>query len=979
MANIKIVLQKKLNDEQRAAASDEAREVLALACAGSGKSRTLAYRIAWLIAEQGSNPEGIVAFTFTEKAADSIKHRVADALEAAEIDPNVLGQMFIGTIHSYCHYLLGQMDARFRQFEVLDANRLKLYLLSRFFDLGLQTLKKEMGTGQFNTVKETSFAWSILNEERLDPEQVAEESPMLGNVLGQIRRSLDENEYIDFSLMQRRVVDALEEGNHGALAAIANLEHLLVDEYQDINPVQDDLIALLHANSSSLFVVGDDDQAIYGFRGADVSRIIEFDLKYPNTKVHTLGTNYRSTPAIVEAADQFAAAELGAERIVKDPQAVEYDRPRDLRVLWFDHRNAEATWIRQRIQDLLGTTYTEADGTVRGLTPADFAILMRSTRAPESNGGPPRHTPFTDQLRAAGIEFTIEAAGGLFYRPEVEVLRSTFELLRQENPDRNKVRVHFHEEIAPSYPHANFNSVARVLSDWGRRIHAQIQAGQPRQRLYPQQLLFDLLEAFGLKTAPIDEAALMDIGVFSQIMQDVESVYMSVDSTGRFRTILNFLQQIANEGYDSTAYEISQRPDAVTVATVHKMKGLEFPVVFVADVENQRFPGSRSNYLGWLPHDLLQVPLSKGAYLSTRQQEARLFYTAATRAERFLYVTGSKTSEWWKKDRKQSSFSLLLKHDELSNDSSGLPAGLTKCKPDRRLEEGRLPTTFSDIKYFLRCPKDYQFRKVFGFSPAIADLFGFGMTVHAGVAKLHEIYPDQAPTPDEAVAIAADIFHVKHVPQASDPKNHPGPYERARERARELVSQYAEDFASDFEHRRQIEKRFEIPTEHTVISGAIDLMLHEDRDGNLLDACVIDFKTMEGGEDPLANDDMEWSELALQVQLYARAARDVLNEIADHGHVHLLKDNQRVEIPVTEPALNAAVSTVQWAVQRIVAEDFPMRPHPDKCSGCDFRQICPKNPEQFHTEKLPKALHVTDGEKQQVAAFSKFDADYADD
>ncbi|MCY3687819.1 MAG: ATP-dependent DNA helicase [Gammaproteobacteria bacterium] len=979
MADIELVLQNNLNDEQRAAASDEAREVLALACAGSGKSRTLAYRIAWLIAEQDADPEGIVAFTFTEKAADSIKHRVAGALAAAEIDPNVLGQMYIGTIHSYCHYLLGQMDARFRQFEVLDANRLKLYLLSRFFDLGLQALKQEMGTGQFKTVNETSFAWSILNEERLNPEQVAEKFPTLGDVLGQLSQSLDDDEYIDFSLMQRRVVDALDVGNPGALAAIADLEHLLVDEYQDINPVQDDLIALLHANSSSLFVVGDDDQAIYGFRGADVSRIIEFDQRYPNTRVHTLGTNYRSTPAIVEAADQFAAAELGAERIVKDPQAVEHDRPRDLRVLWFDQRNDEATWIRQRIQDLLGTTYTETDGTVRGLTPADFAILMRSTRRPESNGGPPRHTPFTDQLRAAGIDFTIEAAGGLFDRPEVEALRSTFEMLRDANPNRDQVRTHFEAVIAPNYPHANFNPVARVLSDWGRRIHAQIHVGQPRQRLYPQQLVFDLLEAFGLKDSPIDEATMMDIGVFSQIMQDVESVYMSVDSTGRFRTILNFLQQVADDGYDSTAYEISQRPDAVTVATVHKMKGLEFPVVFVADVEDQRFPGSRRRYSGWLPNDLLQVPLGRGAYQSTRPQEARLFYTAATRAERFLYVTGSETSEWWKQARKQSSFSLLLQHDELSNDTNGLPAGLTQCTPDRRLEEGRLPTTFSDIKYFLRCPKDYQFRKVFGFSPAIADLFGFGMTVHAGVAKLHELYPDQVPTPEEAGAVATEIFHVKHVPQAGDPENHPGPYERARERARELVSQYAEDFASDFEHRRQIEKRFEIPTEHTVISGAIDLMLHEDQDGNLLDACVIDFKTMEGGEDPLTNDDIEWSELALQVQLYARAAREVLNEIANHGHVHLLKDNQRVEIPVAEPALSAAVSTVQWAVQQIVAEDFPMRPHPHKCSGCDFRQICRKEPEQFQTDELPEALHVADGNRQQVAAFSMFDADYAGD
>ena len=125
------VLRTELTLEQYEAAVDPAREVLCLACAGSGKSRTLAYRIARLLAEN-EPPEGIVAFTFTEKAADSIKRRVSQALATAGLDPTVMGAMYIGTIHSYCQHLLGDMNATYRQYDVLDDNRLKLYMISRY-------------------------------------------------------------------------------------------------------------------------------------------------------------------------------------------------------------------------------------------------------------------------------------------------------------------------------------------------------------------------------------------------------------------------------------------------------------------------------------------------------------------------------------------------------------------------------------------------------------------------------------------------------------------------------------------------------------------------------------------------------------------------------------------------------------------------------------------------------------------------------
>jgi DNA helicase-2/ATP-dependent DNA helicase PcrA len=887
--------------------------------------------------------------------------------------------MYIGTIHSYCQMLLGAMDARYRQFEVLDENRLKLYLLYNFYsdEIGLHVLTEEKRkgqkrVGQFEAIDQLASAWMIMNDEMLTPEMVATHDETLGEVLAGLSDKLNKDEFIDFSLMQRLVVDALRKSDAGILEATRTLRHLLVDEYQDINPVQEELIQHLHKNSDTLFVVGDDDQSIYGWRGADVTRILTFEKRYVNCSVHTLNMNYRSTPRIVRVADKLAAAELGATRLEKNPEAQGKIGPEEFRVLWFPSRETEAEWVAASIEKLIGTKYVETDGSVRGLTPADFAILMRSTRQPEQDGRP-RHAAFSEALSRRSIKFSIEAGGGLFDRPEVQALRATFELFREGQPGRRAATSHFEQVIIPCFPKASFEEFARVVTVWGRDIHTPTGDGA-RRRIYPQKLVHDLLEAFRISETSFDDAVMRDIGVFSQIIQDVESVYMSVDTTSRFKTILNFLQNVAETGYDSATAELLQRPDAVTISTIHKMKGLEFPVVFLVDVEAQRFPKKKGTYDGWLPSKLLAASIARGAYCSTREEEARLFYTALTRAERLLFVSGAEALPAAKKARKASPFVAHLTDPAISRDSEAPILGLTSAPPKRRHEDSDLPTSYSEIRYFARCPKDYQFRKLFGFSPPIVDLFGFGMTVHAAIGKLHERFKNGAPSLEEADAIARKNFHLKHVPKSNNPKSKPGPYERARDRAAELVSQYAVNYSSDFARRRQVEARFEIPIEGAVISGAIDLMLHEDSTGRVLEAEVIDFKTLGGGQDPVASQKLEWTELALQVQLYAKAGREVLGQAIQSGYVHLLKDDQRIPVPIHDAAVNSAIENVRWSVKRILDNDFPMRPQEKKCSECDFGQLCSRRREEFKAPDVPPPIFIPGEEaSKMIPAFSCVD------
>lgn len=762
-----------------------------------------------------------------------------------------------------------------------------------------------------------------MNDEMIQVIEITRHDSSLGQILEGLTTQLNIAQFIDFSLMIRLVVESLENETFGALRAVNGLRHLMVDEYQDINPAQERLVKALHQRSSTLFVVGDDDQAIYSWRGADVNNILTFKRRYPNCSPHTLSHNFRSTPAIVKAADDFAAAELGASREPKHPTATEPRGSRDFRKLWFDGRDQEAQWVSQRIESLLGTAYPEVKNGVvriRGLTPGDFAILMRSTRYPEKNGAP-RHLAFSQAIDARNIDYTLEAGGGVFDRPQVSVLRDAFELLRDRSPDRVTARNFFDNNVIPAFPQAIFERFSDVLMQWGRSIHAPI--GGTRQRVYPQQLVHDLLNAFGIDHSNFDSGIMHDLGIFSRILQDVEAVYMSVDSARRFREILNFLFNVAETGYDTGTDDILLRPDAVTISTVHKMKGLEFPVIFLVDVEAQRFPGRKRDYSGWLPQEVILPAINRNAYISRPEGEARLFYTAITRAERYLYISGSSRLPGGSKVWKPSRFSLRLDHPEISNDLTTLPQGLSRADPTPRVEDVVVPTSYSDINYYLRCPKDYQFRKSFGFSPKIGEMFGYGKTAHTVICKLHEIYAESVPSENEIEGVSFNTFHLKHVPQSSDPDTRPGAFENARESVSRIVKNYVEIYSADFERDKQVEARFEVPIEQALISGSIDLLLKRDEAGRILDATVIDFKAMEGAEDIEENEKLYWTELSLQVQLYAKAANEVLGENARTGAVHLLKNNQRVNIPVSDEAIQAAVANVEWAVDAVLRNSRP--------------------------------------------------------
>lgn len=961
------ILKSNLTEEQYDAVIDKNKNILCLACAGSGKSRTLAYKIAYLVS-QGASPDSIVAFTFTEKAAESIKRRVAEALHKFGFPENYIGAMFIGTIDSFCQKLLGNINASYRQYDILDANGLILFVMSRYWKLGLAN-----GAGYFKRIQNLTSAWQTVNNENIPYESIAATDSALYNSLLQLKETLEHDGYMDFSHAIRLAVEELNKITDKIGTDIEKYQYLFVDEYQDINPIQEAFIKSFSRFLDTLFVVGDDDQAIYGWRGANVQNILTFEDRYENVSVHKLLVNFRSTKAIVETANSFVQTTLNYQRLAKDISSHSDGNIQDMRKLWFESRDAEARWIAERIRSLIGTTYIEynSDGTEksrRGLTYSDFAILLRGIR---TRDGENRDVQFVNALKELGIPVKTTGEGGIFDRPYAQSVLDTMELLRDSNNTREKAERHFNTSVVTAFPFADKSKYFAVLQKWHQQIHAPRTEGA-RRKVYPQQFLHDLLDAFMIRNMD-DDIALRDLGLFSKIILDVEQTYISIDDSWRYCEMLNYFQNIAKNSYELEPIDYITRDNAVNISTIHKVKGLEFPVVFVADLVSLRFPGRSSNYNGIIPKGLMKDAIARGAYGNRVEDEARLFYTAITRAERVLYLTGSAYHPGLSTKKTPSRFTTNLSHEDMRQDFE-LDELYEKTLPSPRFDEGDFPTDYSSVKSYLSCPYSYKLSTIYGYNAAVPELFGFGKTSHTTLERLHQQFKHNAPTLDEVAEVVDNTFMLKHVFPSNDPINHPGSYERAKNLLQRILQEYSTLYSSDFGRLKQDEARFELSVKDALITGAIDLLLKEEPERGITTADVIDFKTMELPNDSI---DYDWRDMSIQVQLYSKAAKEIMGENVETGYIHTLKDNKRTAIPVDDKSVANAIGVIEWAVSGILSNDFPMRPCKTNCNKCDFSSMCAQKKQSFSRSDIPPAISTPNGDKV-IAAFDMEEEEHED-
>jgi len=373
-----------------------------IACAGSGKTDTITRRIARLIAE-GESPKNMVAFTFTDKAAEEMKFRIRKHLLEMRPENPELGDMYVGTIHSFCFELLKNYYPKYKNYDVLDDHTRVLFLqqYGNFHEIGLDKL----GPHSYRAVSKFCFNVDVVLEEMLDAEKLPKD--FKGAFLRYIDL-LEGEKFLDFSGMMYQIFHLLESDKEFLRNILSNYHYITVDEYQDINPIQEKIISLMASPECNLCVVGDDDQCIYQWRGTNVENILTFEKRYNTRSVHkeNITLNFRSSKAIVNSAKKVIEKNT---RLKKDitawDEGVIKSEQGDIYKVFFSQWEDEVNWIIDKIKALRGKRYVNNKGEEFSLDYRDVAIFFRSVKTSAA--------PLINALKENDIPYIVKGGGRL--------------------------------------------------------------------------------------------------------------------------------------------------------------------------------------------------------------------------------------------------------------------------------------------------------------------------------------------------------------------------------------------------------------------------------------------------------------------------------------------------------------------------------------------------------------------------------------
>ncbi len=596
-----------LNPAQRDAVAHTGGPLLVVAGAGSGKTRVLTRRIAWLI-DQGLSPFEILAITFTNKAADEMKHRVG-----ALIGP-VAQKMWVSTFHSACVRILRRDGGRlgypsgFTIYDQADARRLVGYVIR---DLGIDQKRFQPRAMQ--------HLISAAKNEGLDADSMAERASVpperkAAEVYAEYQRRLHQAGAMDFDDLLLNTVhlfrlfpDALEYYQR-------RFGHLLVDEYQDTNPVQNELVVSLAGMHRQVTVVGDNDQSVYGFRGADVRNILQFEEAFPDATVILLEQNYRSSQTILDAANAVITNNFGR-------------RPKNL---WTESGPGEAI-VRFHADDEVDEAQFVANELARlhdggDHRWGDMAVFYRTNA---------QSRVMEEYLMRVGIPYRV--IGGTRFYDRREIKDALAYLRAAVNPSDE---VSVKRVVNTPKRGVGDTSVGKIDSFAQRHGYTFTQAleraedaGVSGSGLRGIAAYLSLMSSFAddVEKGPavVLEAILRDSGYLDELEEDrsieaetrLENLQELIGVARQFETVDEFLEQVS---LVADTDDLDDEDSAVVLMTLHAAKGLEFPAVFILGFEDGVFPHLRA----------LTEP-------DELEEERRLCYVGLTRAEERLYLTNA--------------------------------------------------------------------------------------------------------------------------------------------------------------------------------------------------------------------------------------------------------------------------------------------------------------------------------------------------
>ena len=605
-----------LNDRQKEAVLATEGPCLVIAGAGSGKTKVLTHKIAYLMKEKYIKPWNILAITFTNKAANEMKERVEKLVGEAAKD------MWIGTFHSICVRILRKYIDRLgfeHSFLIFDTTDQRTLIKEC-----MKTLKidDKMFTDR-SILSEISNAKNEMLEPKAYQTKYAGDyrKEIIGRIYELYQQRLKENNAIDFDDIINFTIKILEQ-NEDVLDYYTNkFQYVLVDEYQDTNKAQFTLVTLLASKYGNITVVGDNDQGIYSFRGADITNILNFERDFPGTKIVKLEQNYRCTGNILKAANSV----------------IKHNENKYEKKLWTENEEGslpiihraddeydEGRFIVEEINHLRREEYFKY---------SDFTVLYRMNSQSRA---------IEEILRREGIPYKIVGGLKFYERKEIKDIISYLRLIYNfsdnislkriiNEPKRGigKTSIDNIQEISEKtglsmfdiIKHADEYGLNRVKANATEFIETIEYLRSKIEELSISELIKETLNKTGyVKALEIENTTEAESRI--ENLEEFLTVAIEFEEEEAENTLADFLEGITLSS-DIDGMEDSE--DSVTLMTLHSAKGLEFPVVFLVGLEEGIFPGNKS--IGE-PKEL--------------EEERRLFYVGITRAKQYLYLTCSK-------------------------------------------------------------------------------------------------------------------------------------------------------------------------------------------------------------------------------------------------------------------------------------------------------------------------------------------------
>ena len=607
---------KGLNDKQYEAVVTTEGPCLVIAGAGSGKTKVLTHKIAYLIGEKQVKPWNILAITFTNKAANEMKERIENLVG------DVAADIWMGTFHSICVRILRRFIDRIgfdSSFIIFDTSDQRTLVKTCIKAIGLDD---KMFTDR-SVLSEISNA----KNEMLEPEQYTVRAngdfrkEKIALVYEMYQKRLKENNAIDFDDIINFTIKILMNNPDVLEYYTEKFKYVLVDEYQDTNKAQFTLVTLLASKNGNITVVGDNDQGIYSFRGADISNILNFERDFPGTKIIKLEQNYRCTGNILKAAN---AVIKNNEVTYKKELWTENEVGKLPTVYSASNEYDEGTYIAQQIEHLRREEYYKY---------SDFAILYRMNTQSRA---------IEEILRRESIPYKIIGGLKFYERKEIKDIISYLRLI--QNPSDNLSLKRIINEPKRGIGKTSLDKIEELSNNTGVPMYEIIknaeQYGLNRVFLNSREFVNAIEELRtkkdDIKISDLIKETLKKSG-YTQALENENTIEAEnrIENLDEFLTVaIEFEDESADnklsdflEGItlSSDIDNMEETEETVTLMTLHSAKGLEFPVVFLVGMEEGIFPGYKS--IGE-PKEL--------------EEERRLCYVGITRAKEYLFLTCSK-------------------------------------------------------------------------------------------------------------------------------------------------------------------------------------------------------------------------------------------------------------------------------------------------------------------------------------------------